>query len=35
MFHGLYVIEHSSNSSNGNINKVESLETRTQVDKRD
>lgn len=29
MFHGLYIIEHSSNSSNGNVNTMEILETWT------
>lgn len=35
MFHSLYVIEHSSNSSNGNVNTMEILETWTLIDKCD
>lgn len=35
MFHGLYIIEHSSNSCNGNVNTMEILEMWTQTDKCD
>lgn len=31
MFHGLYIIEHSSNSCNGNVNTMDILETWTQT----